>query len=183
MIDHSHLTHGCRPGRYREHDPRDRIYEVIRDLGSSVSPVSKGLFSLFVKRNSRWLFKCVTLPTPSEKVLRNFQEKNSCKTQEKKYCYVNPVFLVGMLFHCRSWAKIFGNSLIMLRKTALIFLFATDEPSNPFVRYYWKRWNFPFISDVGIIIYHKSDRYSLYVRPKIKALHSVRDQLSGGRWR
>ena len=43
------------------------------------------------------------------------------------------------------------------------------------------RWNFPFISDVGIIIYHKSDRYSLYVRPK--ALHSVRDQLSGGRWR
>ena len=43
------------------------------------------------------------------------------------------------------------------------------------------RWNFPFISDVGIIIYHKSDRYSLYVRPK--ALHNVRDQLSGGRWR
>ena len=75
MIDHSHLTHGCRPGRYREHDPRDRIYEVIRDLGSSVSPVSKGLFSLFVKRNSRWLFKCVTLPTPSEKFLRNFHKK------------------------------------------------------------------------------------------------------------
>ena len=53
MIDHSHLTHGCRPGRYREHDPRDRIYDVIKDLGSSVvSPVSKGLLSLFIKRNT-----------------------------------------------------------------------------------------------------------------------------------
>lgn len=55
MIDHSQLTHGCRPGRYREHDPRDRIYEVIRDFGSSVSPVSKGLFSLFINRNSHCL--------------------------------------------------------------------------------------------------------------------------------
>ena len=57
MIDHSHLTHGCRPRRYnyREHDPRDRIYEFIRDLGSSVSPVSEGLFSLFIKINSHCL--------------------------------------------------------------------------------------------------------------------------------
>ena len=181
MIDHSHLTHGCRPGRYREHDPRDRIYKVIRDLESSVSPVSKGLFSLFIKRNSHCLSNASLFQRHQKNFWGIFKKKIRVKHKRRNIVAVIQFFLVGMLFHCRSWAKIFGIvSLCYVKLVLFSFLplmnqvtFSLGTTEN--------RWNLSFISYVGIIFYHKSHRYSLYVRPK--ALHSVRDQLSGGRWR
>ena len=141
----------------------------------------KRIIFVFYKKKFSLPFKCVTLPTPSENFWGIFKKKIRVKHKRRNIVAVIQFFLVGMLFHCRSWAKIFGIvSLCYVKLVLFSFLplmnqvtFSLGTTEN--------RWNLSFISYVGIIFYHKSHRYSLYVRPK--ALHSVRDQLSGSRWR
>lgn len=99
MIDHSHFTHGCRPGRYREHDPRDRIYDAIRDLAREQSSSSVKRIIFVVYRKKYFILIAFQMRHSSDainNIFKEFQEKNSFKTQEKNYSYVNPVFFFFM---------------------------------------------------------------------------------------